>query len=913
MKVRLLFLFVCLAWSGWAETFTPYSPDSLKKGDWLTIESVQYYPYVAPGIEKEIPWRAENIRRITILATVAEATGKTLSIDYTLDNLYDCRNDTEKQGFYYFDSRYQKDFALEDPLKSRLLMYVTHDRKSGNNTHNNKEKTGFYYSDSQSKKDVANEDALKGKQVMRVTYDRKSGNALTFDKATTSCSYAKTLIPFGIRQEGLCAYPGTVVQDSVNLNQLLIPVTKNILTGWKEDGNIQLAPNARIVDASFTLPPNTEFTCKFFNIETSGKTTVHKKLFIAYPTEYEAGKETTLLLTPGDSITQDLTAFDETHVTRYLGRGSEQNNLRYNAQRFVKFLGLDFSRPDKLKESFHLRDSLFQSTLKKDFENMDPYWRKVFEVSEQYIKGAFILDSYMKTTDKKTWNKSGLLDWQAPPFSSVNPLIDYAYSLKKRDAAHYSYFLYIYTAYKKQEIKADNLYLDKQKKLTPQEDYLLNKQLLSGYPKYLVSGINLIELMHEKTIHEVEDDYNDFITSCPDTSLTNHLTDIHNRLLPFEPGRNIQESGLIITDSLHLVKGSDRKYILLFLSATDGLSIPNLQNALDLRELLKTEGLASTVKLELYARFSPQNAERVKPYKAIPEEQKRSLNFKIGIGNVAILMREDGTILYRQLGGWEFDTKPILGLIQKDLNREDKSFNDFIKGFKEGILGALLLAAIIGSIYYFRTKTKQKQERNRRHIRELELRAIRSQMNPHFIFNALSSIQNLINRSANEEANKYLIDFSRLLRKVLATSEKKLVPLSDEIEQLELYLKLEQLRYPFSYSLTVDSNIEPDAIEIPGMLIQPFIENAVKHGIAPRGTGEITIRLSLQNQSLLIDITDDGPGLKTEANGGFGIRAVTNEFEILKTLYNTEIGITIENRQEKETVSGCHVRLSIPL
>ena len=200
-----------------------------------------------------------------------------------------------------------------------------------------------------------------------------------------------------------------------------------------------------------------------------------------------------------------------------------------------------------------------------------------------------------------------------------------------------------------------------------------------------------------------------------------------------------------------------------------------------------------------------------------------------------------------------------------------------------------------------------------RRIRELELRAIRSQMNPHFIFNALSSIQNLINRSANQEANKYLIDFSRLLRKVLATSEKKLVPLSDEIEQLQLYLKLEQLRFPFSYSLTVDNNIEPDAIEIPGMLIQPFVENAVKHGIAPRGTGEIIIRLSLQDQLLVIDIIDDGPGMVTETESGFGIRAISNEFEILKDLYNTEIGITIENRQKKESVSGCHVRLSIPL
>ena len=215
--------------------------------------------------------------------------------------------------------------------------------------------------------------------------------------------------------------------------------------------------------------------------------------------------------------------------------------------------------------------------------------------------------------------------------------------------------------------------------------------------------------------------------------------------------------------------------------------------------------------------------------------------------------------------------------------------------------------------FYEYTKNRQKREQRRRHISELELRAIRSQMNPHFIFNALSSIQNLINRSANEEANEYLIDFSRLLRKVLATSEKKLVTLSDEIEQLQLYLKLEQLRVPFSYSLTVDSHIEPDVVEIPGMLIQPFVENAVKHGIAPQGKGEITIRLSLQNQLLVIDITDDGPGFDAKADEGFGIRAITSQFEILKTLYNTEIGITIENRQEKESVSGCHVRLSIPL
>lgn len=159
MKARLLFLFLCLAWSGSADTFTPYSPDSLKKGDWMTFEYVHYYPYVAPGIEEEIPWRAENIRRITLQATVTERTQKSISIDYSLKYLYDCRNDKEKGGFFYFDSRYQQDFAFE------------------NNVPN--------------------------KPIMHVTYDLNNRKVLSADKENTLYSYSKTLVPFGVRQEGL--------------------------------------------------------------------------------------------------------------------------------------------------------------------------------------------------------------------------------------------------------------------------------------------------------------------------------------------------------------------------------------------------------------------------------------------------------------------------------------------------------------------------------------------------------------------------------------------------------------------------------------------------------------------------------------------------------------------------------------
>ena len=865
MKTALLLFLLFLVNSGSAETSVPYTPDSLKKSDWMEIESVHYYPYVAPGIEEKVPWRAENIRRVIFRATVTDLNEHTLTLDFTLKNLYDCRNDTEKPGFYYFDSRYQQDFTFDHEMI--------------------------------------------GKRFLRVTYDRKSRKAHTLDRQETIFSYSKNYVPFGVRQAGLSAYPETTVPDSLLLDKLLAPAAQNLLIGWQEDGMPLLTQNTRVIDASFSLPPNTEFTCSYVYFDLSKDSTVHKKIFIAYPTEYKVGERMTLLLTPGDSITQDKELFATTHKRHYQGRGSEQNNVQYNIRRFADIYDPDMHSlapitPDQVKKAFQTRDSLFQIALEEDFKHLDPYWRKVFERSERYFEGMFVLEFYMRATDKQAWQESGLLDWQAPHFASVNPLIDFAYSLQKTGAATYYYFLYAYSIYKRQEFKSDNLCLNKQKKLSPQEEYSLNKQLFSGFPKYMATGSTLQQLMHNNMLSGIEEDYNDFIRSCPDTTLTNPVKRTYDKLLPFEAGKNIRETGLI-TDNLQLKKGSDRKYVLLHLSSDNGLSPSNLQNALDLQKQLKEEGLSSVVRLELYSRFRPDNAKRVKPYKAISEEQLKNLKAVLGNISFTLLMREDGTILHRQFTGWEFDPKPALEIIQNDLKREDESFNDFLKGFKEGVLGTLLIAAIIGIAYYSRVKGKQKKERNRRRIR--------SQMNPHFIFNALSSIQNLINRSANQEANEYLIDFSRLLRKVLATSEKKLVSLSDEIEQLQLYLKLEQLRFPFSYSLAVGKNIEPDAIEIPGMLIQPFIENAVKHGIAPRGTGEIIIRLSLQDQLLVIDIIDDGPGMETETEDGFGIRAISNEFEILKDLYNTEVGITIENRQEKESVSGCHVRLSIPL
>ena len=170
--------------------------------------------------------------------------------------------------------------------------------------------------------------------------------------------------------------------------------------------------NTRVIDASFSLPPNTEFTCSYVNFDLSDDSTVHKKIFIAYPTEYKVGERVTFLLTPGDSITQDKELFATTHKIKALsGTGKRTKQYQYRlsgrfADLYMTFntkFGPSNSRPNK--KAFPTRDSFFQIALEKDFKNLDPYWQMVFEHSEQYFEGTFVLQFYMYATDKEVWHR----------------------------------------------------------------------------------------------------------------------------------------------------------------------------------------------------------------------------------------------------------------------------------------------------------------------------------------------------------------------------------------------------------------------------------------------------------------------------------------------------------------------------
>jgi len=187
------------------------------------------------------------------------------------------------------------------------------------------------------------------------------------------------------------------------------------------------------------------------------------------------------------------------------------------------------------------------------------------------------------------------------------------------------------------------------------------------------------------------------------------------------------------------------------------------------------------------------------------------------------------------------------------------------------ILVLFIIIVLIIFILYNRYKVKQRLTieneaiKSEKEILKLEQQLLLSQMNPHFIFNSLNSINALITENDSEKTSKYLTDFSKLMRLILESSRKELITLENEIEIIEYYLQLEQLRLnnKFDYYIDIDEKIAEELtdIMIPSMLLQPYVENAIIHGISPlKAKGKIIIKLYLNDQSVNIEIEDNGVG-----------------------------------------------------
>lgn len=206
-------------------------------------------------------------------------------------------------------------------------------------------------------------------------------------------------------------------------------------------------------------------------------------------------------------------------------------------------------------------------------------------------------------------------------------------------------------------------------------------------------------------------------------------------------------------------------------------------------------------------------------------------------------------------------------------------------------------------------KRKEKELRWKQQITDAELKAIRAQLKPHFLFNALNSIQNLVTQQKNEQANTYITKLSRLLRQVLSSSDRQFQELEDELQLIQVYLELEQLRFPFSFQIEVEDTVNKHTL-VPVMLLQPYVENAVKHGVAGNEDGFIKIKIGQKGEKLHIEIIDNGPGLSAPNGASKGIALGNDQIQYLNNVYSSEAAVEIKN---KANTKGVIVKISLPI
>lgn len=231
------------------------------------------------------------------------------------------------------------------------------------------------------------------------------------------------------------------------------------------------------------------------------------------------------------------------------------------------------------------------------------------------------------------------------------------------------------------------------------------------------------------------------------------------------------------------------------------------------------------------------------------------------------------------------------------------------------ILIILFITIIAFSILLFR---QNKLKTTQRQI-QLEQKLLRSQMNPHFIFNALIAIESFIYKNEAKSAGKYLSTFAKLMRMILENSREDYITLEKDIQTLKYYLELQKLRFnnKFDYNFDLTENIDPENTMIAPMLIQPFIENAIEHGLSNSDEhGKIIISFKKENDNLVIEVKDNGPGFSASANSTktHYSMATTIVKERLANLSHKKRNFALELNDIKEnnTVVGAMVRFTIP-
>ena len=308
--------------------------------------------------------------------------------------------------------------------------------------------------------------------------------------------------------------------------------------------------------------------------------------------------------------------------------------------------------------------------------------------------------------------------------------------------------------------------------------------------------------------------------------------------------------------------------------------------------------------------------EKTGDYKNALDSYKKSVKLQDSIIN-----EEKVGATTKQIDLIEFEKKEAI--IQSTHLAEIKQ-QETVKNALATGAGILVAGGIISFLFYKRKRDavqKQKEAEFKTEVSETEMKALRSQMNPHFIFNSLNSIGDYIAKNNTKLADEYLAKFAKLMRLILENSEKKEVPLSEDLKALELYMQLEALRLnqKFTYQIKVDEAIDAENTLIPPLILQPFVENSIWHGISKKeGTGKILVHIKKEGEMINCIVEDDGIGRKLAAiqtgeskpaeKQSLGMKITRARINILNKMKNSTADVQLFDLSQ-----GTRVEVKLPL
>ncbi len=908
-KISLVLIFTCICFQMlFSNNIENDEPTQLKKGDWFTIEFANRLEDYSTPIDSVNYCDPINLKKIALKCEVAEISNKILSLDFRFERIFDLSEDGR-----YYDSYFENETVVKNDVDLQDIVFKVEANLVNDSIQflNSTELDSTVYNYSTFSREVN----IKGGAMSSTEYGK------TFVLKFVRFMIEDYLIEWQKQNYTipLLSHGNTDVADfkKYRILESSLPV----------ENNFQLVVNIpdSLADKDLemyetTLVPFLEDTEKEMLRQSMNKGLNYLNLYL--PEQkllmLRSGTvEKKFIATPGDTLQINLDA--------------DNCNLASKYQGDQKYLSLLMKRPKYFRvnpwalEKMNLTDSGLQFLNEETAQLISTLDSFKHELTATFYKKQLLSVYYSVASGVINWcennkirsNYSELSNLVA--FQNIHPLYDYIFL-----PDYYNWYLrsVTYNSFRPgyESVSTNQGFT---RHFNSIEDYNVYDVLYWGYPKYYtLKNIITIDL-EENGVKSAQENYDKFLRNCSYPSLLSEIKEVYARYKRLEPGEPIAGLGLNIIKNEHFDGENEKFRLILFedqitRNTAVGLcyTIGHAVQSFDLKDKVELYIISSKEFDRSVMQDIPNSEDFETKYINMGESYSlvwEDLNILSMFSSRLLIISPDNKIVGRNI---------IVPLISKrmgeyiEAQNQPKSHENrkaMILGAFISLLGTGFLAWIIIKINNRRIK---KRESARRKLSELELKAIRSQMNPHFIFNAMGSIQNLMNHGKTEKANLYLSSFAKLMRMVLSSSNKKLVSLSDELELIRLYLELEQLRVDFQFKVEVGESVNPETEEIPGMLLQPFVENAVIHGITPKGEGSIEIEISKAESNLVCSISDDGVGIdptKTGNGNGLAMKFAEKRVNLLSEQLKTRMKLQVVNRSVSEGKSGTKVTLIIPV